>query len=317
MKNIKRIFSLLLICTLMISIVPVSAKAEVTAPGKVKKVKAQQVTKSYKGWAGIGNKKTKVKYKCMQLSWKKVKNADGYVIYRYGNASKMWHKIKTITKAKTTKYILPEMYKNKTVKIKVVAYKKAEDGSKVYGAESDVLTFKPKRTYEITGKIKTKNYNPIITKGWYRFASEEAFVIQNKYRQQAGQNPLEWNEHIYNMSKIRSKELVNKYSHDRPNGESKGKLIKDYFANNPGLELENRIKTHSYGENIANGQVNPQEVMRDWKNSKGHYGNLTSNWYTIGAISLYVDKDEEFYWVSLFISPDNLEEILSGTTNIQ
>lgn len=292
--------SLVLIVAILSTTLPIYIKAE-TVPAQVTGLKAKQVTKSYKGWAGQGNKKTKVKYKAMQLSWKKVKKADGYVIYRYGNASKMWHKIKTITKAKTTKYILPEMYKNKTVKIKVVAYKKAEDGSKVYGAESDILTFKPKRTYEITGKIKTKNYNPVAPKGWYRFYSEEAFIIQNKYRTDKGIEPLIWMESLYEISKIRSKELVEKFSHTRPNGEFATYIIDEYYGKN----LSNNIPLllNKFRENIAFGYYTPQEVMKAWKNSTGHYNTIKMKNLKYGAISAYF-KGDGCYWTSTFSELD-------------
>lgn len=301
MKNIKKVLSLLLMCAIMVSVVPVNAKAETSAPARVKQVKAKEVTMSYKGWLGEGNKKTKVKYQCMQLSWKKVRNADGYVIYRYGNASKAWHKIKTITKAKTTKYILPEMYKNKIVKIKVVAYKKAEDGSKVYGTESKVLTFKSKKTYEITGKIKTKNYNPIEPKGWYRFYSEEAFIIQNKYRTDKGIEPLIWDESLYEISQIRSKELSKKFSHIRPNGEVHTFIIDEYY----GKPLSDGIPLllNKFRENIAYGYYEPKDVMKAWKNSTGHYNTIKMKNLKYGAISAYF-KTGGCYWTSTFSELD-------------
>lgn len=305
----KRLMSLALMCAIMVSVVPVKAEAEASALARVKKVKAKEVTQSYKGWLGEGKKKTKVKYKAMQLSWKKVKGASGYVIYRYGNASGIWHNIKTIKKASTTTYILPEMYKKRTVKVKVVAYKKTAKGT-VYGKESAVLSFKPKKQYYATlaGKVKTKNYTPYTPKGWYRFASEEAFMIQNEYRTQEGLSPIEWDEDIYNMAKIRSQECSVKYSHTRPNGETCSSVMDDYFAENECPELENFYNTRSCAENIAAGAVTPQEVMKAWKSSEGHWGNIIKKAERKGAISMYQKGDDEFFWSALFISKKRDED---------
>lgn len=295
----KKLFSLLLVVTVISSLGPVNASAA-TKPAKVKSVKAKEVQKSYKTWSGEGNKKTKVKYKAMQLSWKKVKGAAGYVVYRYGNASKVWHQVKVIKSPKTTSYIVPECSKGSKVKLKVAAYKKTS-GQKVYGTESKVVSFKPKKNYELTGTVKTKKYNRYIPKGWYRFVSEDAFVIQNKYRTAKGEVPLEWNDIVYEISKTRSKELEKNYSHKRPNGGTFVSLQRKI------LEKAN-INYESWpylvmGENIARGQINAIEVMKNWKKSKGHYENLLSEYYVLGAISLYVDKNKEFYWTASFANP--------------
>lgn len=307
MKYKYKILSLLLLLVLMLTVVsPISIEAA-TTPAQVKSVKVKEVKKYYKGWLGEGNKKTKVAYKCLELSWKKVKGASGYEIYRYGNASKVWHKIKTITKGKTTKYVLPEMTKGYKVKLKVVAYKKKSTG-KVYGKESKILSFTPKKNYWLSGKIKIKNYNPIDPVGHYRFMSEDAFVIQNKYRTEKGIEPLEWDESLYEMSKIRTKELDRKYSHMRPNGHTSQTVADEYYNKNITENIP--LLLNKFRENIAWGQTTPKKVMSAWKNSQGHYNTIKMKNLKYGAISVYLGKND-YSWQAIFSEP-KLDEIANS-----
>ena len=306
MKYKYKILSLLLIFALAVTTAPIKVEAAST-PAKVKSVKVKNVKIYYKGWLGEGNKKTKVAYDCLELSWKKVKGASGYEIYRYGNASKVWHKIKTITKGKTTKYILPEMVKGYKVKIKVVAYKKKSSG-KVYGKESKVLSFTPKKEYWLKGIIKTKNYNPIDPVGHYRFMGEDAFVIQNKYRTEKGIAPLEWDESLYEMSKIRTKELDRKYSHMRPNGHNSQTVANEYYNKNITDNIPHIF--NKFRENIAWGQPTPKRAMSAWKNSPGHYDALKMKNLKYGAISVYLGKND-YSWQSMFSEP-KLDEVANS-----
>lgn len=307
MKKIKRVFSLLLILTIVASVIPTPVKAmtirKVTSV-KVKEKKAQ--IKNFK----VGKKWRYVKYKYLQLSWKKVTGVSGYEVYRYGEASKQWYKVKTTSK-KVTSYVIPEVEKGMKVRLKVRAYKNTDSG-KIYSEFSSVKSFKGKRNYEIEGKLKHGKYwkkdkiwdikNPKA--GNYRFVSEYAFVIQNKYRTEKGVAPLKWNNDIYEMAKIRSKELYKNFSHTRPNGENCGTVMLEYIRKTNRIDLTKMIAAYGCGENIASGQSTAKEAMIDWKKSKGHYHNLLANEYNFGAISLYY-KNGNSQWASLLVLPYN------------
>ena len=73
--------------------------------------------------------------KKVTLKWKKVKNANGYVVYRATKKNGKYTKVKTITKASTVKFTDKKVKKGKTYYYKVRAYKKAS-GTKVYGTYS-------------------------------------------------------------------------------------------------------------------------------------------------------------------------------------
>ena len=103
---------------------PPSKKA-VKKPGKPTKVKAK----------AKGKKK-------IQISWKKVKGAKGYVIYRSTKKSKGYKKIKTVS-SKTSKFTNKKLKKGKKYYYKVRAYKKSGK-KKIYSAYSKITSCKAK-----------------------------------------------------------------------------------------------------------------------------------------------------------------------------
>lgn len=307
MKNVTKILcSLMLAMTLIVVSIPTPVKAMTIK--KVTSVKAKEKKDKYKLWKK-GKKTIYQKYKYMQLSWKKVTGVTGYEIYRYGEASKQWYKVKTTSK-KVTTYAIPEVEKGMKVRLKVRAYKKTSSG-KQYGEFSSTKKFTGKRDYFVNAKMKTGKYwkkermweTQKVKPGNHRFVSEYAFVIQNKYRAKKGIAPLKWNNDIYEMANIRSKELYKKYSHIRPNGESCDSVMLEYIRKTNRIGLTKIIDAAGCGENAATGQVTAKKVMIDWKKSKdGHYQNLLSDSWSFGAISVY-ENDGEHEWISLLVSP--------------
>lgn len=285
-------------------LVPETKKKEKVTLSKIKNVNIKQKTKSFKGWVGE-NKLGKKKYKCVQVSWEKMKNVTGYEIYRYGNASKEWVKIKTIKKASTTKYVLPEVYKGKKIKIKIRAYKNTSSG-KVYGKYSNVKVYKPKRTcYQaLWGEVKTdKNHNVIQKTYRFRFAGEEAFILQNKLRKKAGRKPLKWNKVCFKMSELRAKETSVRWSHNRPDGTAWVYAFDTCFGDGSLLEFGD-LAPGNINENIGQGPgvVLHESMVEGWKESGPHYYYMTDKSVVTGSISAYYDEDtESTYWVATFM----------------
>ena len=172
---------------------------------KVKKLKKKTKYSYYKGVKSIKkNGKPnwgKIKYQYgIKLIWSKVKNAKGYEVYRYENAKGCWTKIKTVKKPT---YTLTNMLEGEKVKIKVRAYKKTKNGNE-YGKYSDVLSFTTKNMY-------TKIYKNGKTKGFFsKWASEDAFVIQNDMRVKVGAKPLKWSDRIYEIASLRAYMMATK-----------------------------------------------------------------------------------------------------------
>ena len=79
--------------------------------------------------------------KTATVSWKKVKGASGYVVYRATKKNGKYKSVKKISKGSTVKYVNKKLTKKKTYYYKVRAFKKS--GKKVvYGAYSNKVSVK-------------------------------------------------------------------------------------------------------------------------------------------------------------------------------
>lgn len=77
------------------------------------------------------------------ISWKTVKGAQGYRVYRYDSASKKWVKISTVKSGSTTTFTDKGLDSGTAYKYKVKAYRKA-GGNTYTGEASDIKTCKTK-----------------------------------------------------------------------------------------------------------------------------------------------------------------------------
>lgn len=114
----------------------------------------------------------------------------------------------------------------------------------------------------------------------------------NKYRERQGLNTLEENNYLNEMAQIRAEELSIRFSHIRPNGES----ISGYGVN---------------GEICMDTAKNPKDAFLGFKGSKQHNKlMLHSDYLTFGS-GYYVDGNGKSYWVILFSThpqPENLRQ---------
>ena len=279
---------------------------KITMP-KVKKLKKKTKYSYYKGVKSIKkNGKPnwgKIKYKYgIKLTWSSVKNADGYEVYRYENAKGCWTKIKTVKK---TTYTLTNMLEGEKVKIRVRAYKKTKSGNE-YGKYSGVLSFKTKDMY-------TKIYKNAKTKGFYsKWASEDAFVLQNKLRTKAGVNQLKWSDRIYEIASLRAYMMATKdgLTHAGEWRDEKSILKKWGYTDN---ELSNAPDIS--GENAAGDFRTAYDAVKGWKKSEGHYRNIVKSAFNSGSISVYrvydLKKDYTNKWCSDFSPEANYDKIIN------
>ena len=284
----------------------VTVKDRVTMP-KVKKLKKTVKHSYYKGVKSIKkNGKPnmgKIKYDYgIKIYWKKVKGAKGYEVYRYENAKECWTKIKT---TKKTSYTLTNMLEGENVKIRIRAYKKSGSGNE-YGKYSDTLSFKTKNMY-------TKIYKNGKTKGFYsKWASEDAFVLQNKLRTKAGVNQLKWSDRIYEIASLRAYMMATKdgLTHAGEWRDEKSILKKWGYTDN---ELSNAPDIS--GENAAGDFRTAYDAVKGWKKSEGHYRNIVKSAFNSGAISVYrvydFKKDYTTKWCSDFSPEANYDKIIN------
>ena len=123
----------------------------------------------------------------------------------------------------------------------------------------------------------------------------EVLDILNQERAAAGLSPLQMDGALMATAYVRANEIVQRFSHTRPNGEN----FSTAFPNVQGLRG---------GENIAAGYDDAVAVMNGWMNSPGHRHNiLTPAYNAVGIYEIYVPGSQYgTYWVQDFgYTPEN------------
>lgn len=113
----------------------------------------------------------------------------------------------------------------------------------------------------------------------------------NKYREKNGLNTLEENDYLQEMAQIRAEELSVRFSHIRPEG---GSLIGEYGVN---------------GEIANMGQTTPKDAFLSLKHSKQHNKLMLKNDYLTFGSGYYVDGNGKSYWVVLFSTHPQPEDL--------
>ena len=121
--------------------------------------------------------------------------------------------------------------------------------------------------------------------------NELLLSLVNQARAEEGLNPLQLHSGMADAAQLRADELLESYSHTRPNGSEYYTVLKEAgIAYAPG------------GENIAAGYTSVEAVFDGWMNSPGHRANILRK--GIGTCGFgYVWKDNDMYghyWAQLF-----------------
>lgn len=243
-----------------------------------------------------------------KISWKKVKNAKGYQVFRYNYFSKKWEKILT---TKKNSFKITDMCEGEKVKLKVRAYRKKKK-KMIYGTFSKTLTYTENTylQYMFNDKIIKKGSYVSGKNGYHLNCDQQAFMLQNEYRKKAGVTRLGWSDVLYEICKARAKEIVKEFSHDRKEITAK-KVLKSSFGFTQ-WDLSGEIDGKGYGihiisgENIYGGSTSPKAAMTGWKNSSGHYHNMIHSDYRYGAVASYNGR-----WVAIFSMVD-VDEIVKN-----
>ena len=114
-------------------------------------------------------------------------------------------------------------------------------------------------------------------------ANAQSVVNQvNRERAARGLSTLRIDPVLTAAAQIRAKEIVQKFSHTRPDGTK-----------------WSTVSSAAYGENIAKGQRTADKVMAAWMTSSGHRANiLRASYGSIGVACL--QSGGVYYWVQLF-----------------
>ena len=116
------------------------------------------------------------------------------------------------------------------------------------------------------------------------FLEDDALAVVrlvNEEREKQGLEPLDVDENLMELARIRAEELEGKFSHERPDGTHAAQVF-------------------SGGENIAGDYTSPSAVMEAWMGSEGHRANILRERFHYIGVGCYQDTNGDLYWVQLF-----------------
>jgi uncharacterized YkwD family protein/spore coat assembly protein SafA len=113
--------------------------------------------------------------------------------------------------------------------------------------------------------------------------------LVNKERQAAGIKPLAMDWELQRVARIKACDMATTgyFSHQSPDYGSPFEMMKQYG-----------ISYRTAGENIAQGQRSPEEVMKAWMNSQGHRENIMKSDFSHIGVG-YCSQGN--HWVQMFI----------------
>lgn len=119
---------------------------------------------------------------------------------------------------------------------------------------------------------------------------KEVLTLVNEERAKEGRSAMVLDDSLNKAAEVRAGEIVEKFSHTRPNGSSCFTVLSEL-----------NIGYRTCGENIAAGQRTPKSVMDSWMNSPGHRANIMSAEFgKIGIGFVNSASGYRYYWVQLF-----------------
>ena len=118
-------------------------------------------------------------------------------------------------------------------------------------------------------------------------------VLINQERAKAGLNALKLDPNLTAYAMQRAAEISVFYGddHSRPDTSGCFSVFQGVYATTPG-----------YGENIARGQRDADDVMQAWMNSTGHRNNILTPRYNSVGLGCFHQPDGSKAWVQLFHS---------------
>ena len=124
----------------------------------------------------------------------------------------------------------------------------------------------------------------------FRTAYEnEVISLVNAERAKVGLPALSADSGAVDAAHIRAKEIVQSFSHTRPDGRSCFTAAADLG-----------VSYRTAGENIAYGYATPQQVVSGWMNSEGHRKNILSSSFSKIGVGCY-ESSGVLYWSQFFI----------------
>ena len=138
-------------------------------------------------------------------------------------------------------------------------------------------------------KPATTPSKPAASTGAVSAYEQKVVELTNVERTKAGLPALKLDTALSNVARKKSEDMKNKgyFSHTSPTYGSPFDMMKQFG-----------ISYSSAGENIAQGQRSPQEVVQAWMNSEGHRANIMNRSFTHIGVGHVASGN---YWTQMFI----------------
>ncbi len=139
-----------------------------------------------------------------------------------------------------------------------------------------------------TASDNKKTEDKQATEGLSAF-EQQVVDLTNKEREKAGLKALKADTELSKVARAKSKDMADNgyFDHNSPTYGSPFDMMKSFG-----------ISYKTAGENIAQGQKTPEEVVEAWMNSQGHRENILNPDYTNIGVG-YVENGN--YWTQQFI----------------
>lgn len=159
-------------------------------------------------------------------------------------------------------------------------------------AEATIIYHKLKKLLQLqAGEEMPEIWDDLIPQGAFAEPDEAAFKeemlrLVNAERAKYGLAPVALHSGLTGAAQLRSQELVQQFSHTRPNGQKSFSAAKEAGVNYFWI-----------GENIASGYATPQAVLEAWLNSDGHRKNiLAPEANSLGIGYTKAEDGSGYYW---------------------
>ncbi|WP_163100871.1 CAP domain-containing protein [Peribacillus alkalitolerans] len=138
-------------------------------------------------------------------------------------------------------------------------------------------------------KPVTTPSKPAASTGAVSAYEQKVVELTNAERAKAGLSALKLDTALSNVARKKSEDMKSKgyFSHTSPTYGSPFDMMKQFG-----------ISYTSAGENIAQGQQSPEEVVQAWMNSEGHRANIMNSSFTHIGVGHVAGGN---YWTQMFI----------------
>lgn len=186
---------------------------------------------------------------------------------------------------------------------KTVAKKEVKTEAKAPVATSPKAEAKPVETAQPKEEVKAETTGqtteqpkeevkpaPVVSKVSTSPAAtweKEIARLTNIEREKAGLSILSYNTSLEAGAQIRAAEIIENFSHTRPDGSR-------FFTAFGNLQYKN------IGENLGSGFRTPEAVVNAWMNSASHKANILKPEYQEISVAITKDADGKYRWVQIF-----------------